>query len=131
MIVVDANVLAYLIIPGKYTTGAERLLEREPQWAAPRLWRSEVRNVLAAYVRSALIDLADAAALYHRASLIVSGDEYEVETAEVLRLSRDSRCSAYDCEYVALAQFLDLKLVTADAKLRKAFPQRTVALSDA
>jgi predicted nucleic acid-binding protein len=30
----------------------------------------------------------------------------------------------YDCEYVALAEFLDLTLVMADAKLAKAFPRR-------
>jgi predicted nucleic acid-binding protein len=60
VIVVDANVIAYLVIPGKFTEVAERLLETDPQWVAPRLWRSEVRNVLATYVRNALLGLADA-----------------------------------------------------------------------
>jgi len=131
MIVVDVNVLAYLLIPGKYTESAENLLKDDAQWAAPRLWRSELRNILATYVRSDLIDLSDALVLYQRAALIIGTEEYEVETADVLRLSKASGCSAYDCEYVALAEFLDLKLVTADAKLRKAFPQRTVALAGA
>ena len=131
MIVVDVNILAYLLIPGKYTEPAEKLLKEGGQWAAPRLWRSELRNVLATYVRSDLLDLADASVLYQRAALIIGAEEYEVETTDVLRLSKASGCSAYDCEYVALAEFLDLKLVTADAKLRKAFPQRTMALSDA
>ncbi|MBL8383456.1 MAG: type II toxin-antitoxin system VapC family toxin [Burkholderiales bacterium] len=131
MIVVDVNVLAYLLIPGRYTESAERLLQAEPQWAAPRLWRSELRNVLATYVRAGSLELADAAALFHRASLIIGADEYEVETIDVLRLSRESGCSAYDCEYVALADFLDIRLVTADAKLAKAFPQRVADLLDA
>ena len=131
MIVVDVNILAYLLIPGKYTESAEKLLKDDVQWAAPRLWRSELRNVLATYVRSDLIDLADALSLYQRAALIIGAEEYEVATADVLRLSKSSGRSAYDCEYIALAEFLDLKLVTADAKLRKSFPQRTVALSDA
>ena len=130
MIVVDVNILAYLLIPGKYTATAENLLNENEQWAAPRLWRSELRNVLATYVRSGLLGLADASVLYQRAALIIGAEEYEVETSDVLRLAKASACSAYDCEYVALAEFLDLKLVTADAKLRKAFPQRTVALSD-
>lgn len=131
MIVVDANVLAYLLIPGKYTDSAESLLQADPEWAAPTLWRSELRNVLATYVRAGKLELADATALHRRASEIVGPDQYEVETLEVLRLSRDSGCSAYDCEYVALADFLDVALVTADAKLLKAFPGRTRALSDA
>lgn len=131
MIVVDANVLAYLLIPGRFTEGAEQLLQSDPHWAAPRLWRSELRNVLATYARSGSVELADAIALHHRATLLIGVEEYEVETSDVLRLSKASGCSAYDCEYVALAEYLDVKLVTADTKLAKAFPQRTVRLSDA
>lgn len=129
MIVVDVNVLAYLLIPGKHTHSAEMLLEADAVWAAPRLWRSELRNVLATYLRANLLDLMDAAALFQRASDIIGTEEYEVETPEVLRLSKQSKCSAYDCEYVALAEFLDLELVSADAKLAKAFPKRVRLLS--
>ena len=131
MIVVDVNVLAYLLIPGKYTVSAEQLLEADSHWVAPRLWRSEFRNILATYLRSDLLELADAAVLFKRASDLIGIEEYEVETSDVLRLSKKSKCSAYDCEYVALAEFLDLKLVTADAKLAKSFPQHARMLSDA
>ena len=51
MIVVDSNILAYLYLPGEFTAAAEALLEREPEWAAPPLWRSEFRNLLAGYLR--------------------------------------------------------------------------------
>lgn len=128
MIVVDANVIAYLLIPGGHTGRAETLLQRDAHWAAPRLWRSELRNVLATYVRAGQMEVADALELYQRAAQIIGEEEYEVETGDVLRLSKSSGCSAYDCEYVALAEFLDVRLVTADAKLRKAFPRRTAAL---
>lgn len=130
MIVVDANVLLYLLIPGKHTADAERWLEHDPDWAVPRLWRSEVRNVLATYLRAGRIEQAEALALFQRAVLIIGLEEYEVETVEVLRLAQASGCSAYDCEYVALAQFLDVPLVTADRKLRLAFPGCTLALDD-
>ncbi len=130
MIVVDVNLLAYLLIPGKYTKSAELVLEGDSLWAAPRLWRSELRNILATYIRADLIEVADALALFQRASDIIGVEEYEVETSEVLRLSKQSKCSAYDCEYLALAEFLDLDFITADAKLAKAFPQRARLLSD-
>lgn len=130
MIVVDANVLLYLLIPGKHTADAERWLEHDPDWAVPRLWRSEVRNVLATYLRAGRIEQAEALALFQRAVLIIGLEEYEVETVEVLRLAQASGCSAYDCEYVALAQFLDVPLVTADRKLRLAFPDCSRALED-
>lgn len=128
MIVVDTNVLVYLLIPGKFTLSAERLLAADPDWAAPRLWRSELRNVLATYVRNMLMDVADAAALYQRAAALIGPEEYDVETLDVLRLSKTSGCSGYDCEFIALADFLGVKLVTTDTKLVKAFPARTTAL---
>jgi len=131
VIVVDTNVLAYLLIPGKYTPSAERLLATDSDWAAPRLWRSELRNILATYVRNQLMEVADAAALHHRAAALIGTEEYEVQTMDVLRLSRSSGCSGYDCEFIALADFLDVKLVTTDAKLAKAFPARTSLLPDA
>lgn len=34
------SVVAYLYLPGEYTTAAEALLEHDPDWAVPVLWRS-------------------------------------------------------------------------------------------
>lgn len=56
--------------------------------------------------------------------------EHDVKSQEVLELARSSGCSAYDCEYAALAMQLDVKLVTMDGKLLKAFPKHTLSLSD-
>jgi predicted nucleic acid-binding protein len=131
VIVVDVNVLAYLLIPGKYTDAAERLLEEDPVWVVPRLWRSEFRNVLATYMRAGQMEMTDASVVFQKAEELVGAEEYEVETLQVLRLCAERKCSAYDCEYIALAEFLDVKLVTKDGKLAKAFPRRTVLLSDA
>jgi predicted nucleic acid-binding protein len=129
VIVVDTNVLAYLLIPGKYTDSAETLLVADANWAAPRLWRSELRKVLSTYIRTKRMTLSDAVALYRRAADVIGTDEYDVEAFDVLRLSEDSGCSAYDCEFVALAEFLDVRFVTADAKLVKAFAKRGLMLS--
>ena len=131
MIVVDVNVIAYLLIPGKFTASAEQLLQSDPAWAVPRLWRSELRNILATYIRSKDLDLPDALDLYQRAADLIGEEEYEVDTSAILRLSKASNCSAYDCEYVALADLLELEFVTADRKLAKAFPMRARLLSDA
>lgn len=77
------------------------------------------------------MDLTDASIIFQRAEELIGTEEYEVETVQVLRLCAESGCSAYDCEYIALAEFLDVKLATKDGKLARAFPRRTTLLSDA
>lgn len=128
MIVVDSNVLAYLYLPCEYTDAAESLLEREPEWAAPLLWRSEFRNILAGYLRKKMISWEQAIGLQNEAESLLDGTEFEVESRAVLELVRDSDCSAYDCEFVALAMKLGTRLVTMDKKLLRDFPQHTQAL---
>ncbi len=129
MIVVDSNVLAYLYLPGDQTAGAEALLEREPEWAAPVLWRSEFRNILAGYMRRKALSFDQACRLQAEAEDLLAGSEFEVESRAVLELVRDSDCSAYDCEFIALAIKLDTKLVTVDKKLLRVFPKRAVPLT--
>ena len=129
MIVVDSNVLAYLYLPGEYTADAEALLEQDSDWAAPILWRSEFRNILAGYLRRKAITFEQANSLQREAESLLEGAEFELESLAVLELVRDSDCSAYDCEFIALAMKLDTKLITMDKKLLRAFPKRAIALS--
>ena len=129
MIVVDSNVLAYLYLPGEYTAAAEALLEQDSDWAAPILWRSEFRNILAGYLRRKAITFEQANSLQREAESLLEGAEFELESLAVLELVRDSDCSAYDCEFIALAIKLDTKLITMDKKLLRAFPKRAIALS--
>ena len=129
MIVVDSNVLAYLYLPGEYTAAAEALLEQDADWAATILWRREFRNILAGYMRRKAITFETAKSLQREAESLLEGTEFEVESAAVLELVQQSDCSAYDCEFIALAMKLDTKLVTLDKKLLRAFPKRAMALS--
>ncbi|MDF2464180.1 MAG: PilT protein domain protein [Ramlibacter sp.] len=129
MIVVDTNVLAYLYLPGEHTARAEALLEREPEWMAPVLWRSEFRNILAGYMRRGTLTFDQACNIQDEAESLLAGCEYEVDSRTVIELVRDSDCSAYDCEFVALAVKLDTKLVTMDKKLLRAFPRRAATLA--
>ncbi len=130
MIVVDTNIVAYLYLPGEFTAAAEALLEQEPEWAAPVLWRSEFRKILAGYVRRKVLSFEQACSLQAEAESLLEGFEFEVPSRAVLELVRDSDCSAYDCEFVALAKRLDTQLVTLDKKVLKAFPKRAVSPVD-
>ncbi|MCX7155757.1 MAG: type II toxin-antitoxin system VapC family toxin [Rhodocyclales bacterium] len=129
MIVVDTNVLAYLYLPGEYTHAAEALLERDSNWAAPVLWRSEFRNILAGYLRRGSLSFEQAHGIQREAEHLLAGAEYEVDSLSVLQRVRDSDCSAYDCEFIVLAETLGTKLVTMDAKLLRAFPRTALALA--
>lgn len=129
MIVVDTNVIAYLYLSSAHTAAAEKALLKDPAWAAPSLWRSEVRNILATYVRQLLLAPADALHILAEAEGLMAGQGYDVRSRAVLELSIASGCSAYDCEFVLLAQDLGVALVTADKKLVAQFPANAVALS--
>lgn len=131
MIVVDTNVIAYLYIPGVHTPAAQSLRERDDDWTAPTLWRSEFRNVLAGYIRRKSLTFEEACDLQWRAEGLLAGSEYEVDSRTVFELVRDSPCTAYDCEFIALARSLGTKLVTMDGKLLQAFPDDAVALTAA
>jgi predicted nucleic acid-binding protein len=128
VIVVDTNVVAYLYLPGAHSLAAESLLEDEPQWAAPVLWRSEFRNILAAYLSRGNLAFEQMCAVQREPEELLAGSEYEIDSASVLELVRDSDCSAHDCEFVALTAKHGTKLVTMDKKLLRAFPARAVAL---
>ena len=129
MIVVDTNVLAYLYLQSEYTTAAEALLARDPDWAAPVLWRSEFRNILAGYIRRRTLSFEHAYKLQREAESMMAGSEFEVDSLAVLDLVRNSDCCAYDCEFVALAMKLEAKVITMDGKLLRAFPAHAVALA--
>lgn len=122
MIVADTNLVAALLLPSELSSTASRIFERDPEWLVPLLWRSEWRSVLLKFLRAGRIDLPGAVALATWAEERLSGRERLVESAEVLRLAASSGCSAYDCEYVALAEALDVPLVTSDARVLAAFP---------
>ncbi len=128
MIVVDSNVIGYLFLKNGKTALAESALEKDPTWICPLLWRSEIRNVLSLYVRKGLITLDDAQAVIEQALKLMAGHEQDVNSSDVLKLAAESTCSAYDCEFVALAKDLGVSLVTVDKQILSQFAYVAVAL---
>jgi len=127
MIVADANLIAYLILPGERTDEAEAVLQADAVWAVPALWASEMRRILGHYVRAKKLSVAQASAAMDRASSLIDGREGPVESRDVLMLSSKSGCSTYDCEYVSLAISLGVPLVTSDKEVLHAFPRIAVS----
>ena len=129
MIAVDTNVVAYLFLRGDSAAQAEAWLRRDRDWVAPVLWRSEFRNILAGCLLRKQLTFEALREMQREAEALLLGNEHEVDSQRVLELVRDSDCSAYDCEFVSVAMRLGVKLLTADKKVLKAFPDHTVAFS--
>ncbi|GFZ81611.1 hypothetical protein GCM10011403_26200 [Pseudohongiella nitratireducens] len=130
MIVADTNTIAYLYLPTAQTDDVVSLLHQDPHWVAPLLWRSEFRNVLALYIKKGIIDVSTAIAMQSQAEQQLADNEYTVNSIDVLALASDSGCSAYDCEFISLANSLSLKLITGDKKLIQIFPQVAMTAGD-
>lgn len=122
MIVVDSNIIAYCWIKGDKTALAQELRLKEPDWHVPVLWRSEMRSILAGYVRRGILASAQARTIMADAESVLHEAEHLPASAAVFDLIEASPCSAYDCEFAALARSLKVPLVTADKQLLDAFP---------
>lgn len=130
MIVVDTNVMASLWLSTAQSDNAEKALARDPEWSAPLLWRSELRNVLASALRADLLSLDHAVEIARSAESLLAAREFGVPSADVLAAAARTGCSAYDCEFAVLARGLGVKLVSLDRKLVRAFPDLAVPLQE-
>ena len=126
MIVADTNLLIHLLVYGPNTRSAMEVREKDPDWRAPFLWRSEFRNAMTGYVRSNLMTVEQALRIIREAENMMFYKDHLVSSTAVLRLVADSTCSAYDCEFIALANHLNVPLITSDSQLLRNFPDRAL-----
>jgi predicted nucleic acid-binding protein len=126
MIVVDTNIIIHLHITSEWTTQVLKTLQKDASWYSPPLWQSEFRNVLSGAMQRNLISLEQAGQIMESAQQTMAGREIPASTNLVLELAAGSSCSAYDCEFVALAQGLGVKLITLDKQILASFPETAV-----
>lgn len=124
MIVVDASVLAGMLLPDEAAgAAADRLTERLRDGvplAAPWLLWVELRNILVVCERRGRVTEEETAEIFAAVSdLAVALDTAPVE-AEVMRLARAYRLSAYDALYLELTQRRGAALASLDARLLRA-----------
>jgi predicted nucleic acid-binding protein len=129
MIVVDTNVIAYLFLKGEFSENAEKLLLSNSEWCAPILWRSELQSILTLYMRKNLLTLSQSFEIMQEAQKLLKGNEYSIDSLQVLEEVNKSSLSAYDLEFVVLAKTLKTKLVTLDKKILKEYPKIAMSLN--
>lgn len=127
MIVVDSNVIAYCWLNSPMTGLAQRVRVKDPDWQVPVLWRSEMRSILAGYLRDGSLSTAQARRVMRQVEEALAGCEHVVSSDAVLEVIETTRLSACDAEFVALSKELSVPLVTEDKAVLKVFPE--VALS--
>jgi predicted nucleic acid-binding protein len=121
MIVVDTNVIAYCWIRGERTAIAQRLRMRDGDWHVPLVWRAEFRNVLCGYLRRGVLSLDAVQEIRAAAEGALAGRDHLVAGAMVLDIAAQTGLTAYDCEFVALAEALGVPLVTEDRDVLAAY----------
>jgi predicted nucleic acid-binding protein len=128
MIVVDANILAYFWLKSPHFEKVASLYQAEPEWITPELCRSEFRSIAAQYLRKGYYSIEEILTIIAHKESKMLGSYLEVESNDVLMLVNQSTCSAYDCEYVALARKFSRPLITFDKKIQTEFPSIAVSV---
>ena len=130
MICVEINVICYRCMASPHSKNADAAWAKDYDWIAPLLWRSEFRNILAGALRRHLLTNEKAIQIANLAASILAENEFTVSTSAVLQLVSRSRCSAYDCEFVALATEQRVPLVAMDRQILHDFPDIAVSLQE-
>jgi len=128
VIVVDTNVICYRWISSPKSDAAETALAKDPDWIAPLLWRSEFRNVMALAIRRKALAIDAAQEIASEAEASFERREFAVSSDAILQLVATSKCTACDCEFVALARDQGVQLVTADRQILNDFPEVAISL---
>jgi len=127
MIVVDTNIIVPLHMTSESTVQVLEILKKDAFWCSAPLWRSEFLNVLTGCMRRKSITLDQARRIMESALVTMAGSEIPVSPWHVLELTQASNCTAYDCEFVALAKELGVKLVTMDKQILVQFPETAIS----
>ena len=128
MICVDTNIICYRYMASPFSAAADAAWAKDADWIVPILWRSEFRNALAGSIRRRSLTVEEAIPIANLAQAMLERKEFTVSTSAILQLVSRSNCSAYDCEFVALAQAEGVRLVTADRQIMQEFPEVAISL---
>jgi predicted nucleic acid-binding protein len=130
VVLVDTNILAYLMIEGDRTAAAQKLFERDSDWCSEAFVMVEFSNVIATYVGVGALTQAQGTKLLAEAQTHLPTLNNVVNT-QALETAMQFGISAYDARFISLAKQLKQKLITEDAKLRVAVPAWTISLAEA
>lgn len=131
MIVVDTNVLAYLLIDGIHSAEARELYRRDPDWRSEAFSLIEFCNVLLRYIEARKMKIGAAGGFLASAETLLDGKLARISHQQCLEIGARYHVTAYDARFLAVAQLLHRPLVTEDQRLRRAAPALTCSTAEA
>jgi predicted nucleic acid-binding protein len=126
VICVDTNIVCYRYVASPFSVAADAAWAKDSDWIVPILWRSEFRNALTGSMRRRSLTVEEAIAIANLTEAMLDRKEFTVSTSAVFQLA--SNCSAYDCEFVALAHANGVRLLTVDRQILHEFPEVAISL---
>jgi predicted nucleic acid-binding protein len=130
VIIADANLILYRYLNGPLTPLAEVAVARDPDWRTTNLWRCEFTSALVKMIRANVLAEVDALTAMRSAAADMIPREVDVPQDQALRAALQYGISAYDAQYIALAELLGHSCVTADGQLARKTPGVSVLLAD-
>ncbi len=132
MRLVDSNVVFSLFVASTPWHDAARALHaQDGDWCTESHALVEVSNVLARYVRARELSAAQALRVMTEVELQMRPNLLHAGAVEALDTALRFKVSAYDARFLRCATQLGSRLVTEDAKLRRAAPRLTLSLDEA
>ena len=90
----------------------------------------EFTSALVKMVRGRLLDEGGASAALAAAETDMAGREIDVSQDRAMRVALTYGVAAYDAQYLALAEILGARCVTADASLARKAPALSILMED-
>ena len=125
-IVIDANIVAAMVLPVPYTSAVvaafENWNERGAPLFAPALWYYEITTALRKAVAAGVLNAAQATARLRKCADLSIDSVYptfELQERALAWAERLGQRAAYDASYLAVAEYIGADLWTADRALAR------------
>ena len=129
MIIVSTEILAALYLEGDLTAVAEAVLERDPAWATPMIWRALLPLQLSEELAAGRLDSEEARQIARSAAMLFKGREFPSPLENNLE-HVIAGCPPLMAPFVSLARGLGCPLITTSVEVLRAFPEASIAAAE-
>lgn len=130
MIVADTCLVFHLFNETLLTDNAQKILDKDPYWVLPPLWREEYANILSKLARKEGRAIDDVINHFNYTIDELKNCEINIDTKKALQISIEYKISVYDAHFVALAIDFNTLLVTEDKEIIKNCSHIALSLQD-